>query len=371
MRKGLLILTPFALAAGLAVACSSPDRQAFTPPAPSATATGFGPTAPPPDAGGTQGCSESKTEISRIPVVIQLVVDESGSMIGDKWKAQTGALGALFNDLKAAADPATFVGVTMFDDEVNTTIKPDTMLNASHVQQLLSAATKNSPSGGGTGTLAALEDGYASVEGFVPSSSSGLVLDEMKRVVVLVSDGEPSGGDTEQTSCVNLAGQKFGLTAPKGPILTFSIGIGPFPATGGYDPVFMGKVAQRGGTAPQGCNPAAKALAGLCHFQVTPGQNAVATQQALVDAFTKIRAATASCEFSFTVNDQTDLSNVKVEITDKDGNKTPVDKDAENGWSFDDESNPTKILLNGDACSVSSGTVSARVDVVVGCRGAN
>lgn len=372
MRKGIALLAPFAFAAfaaGLVVACSSDaDRRSFTP-APSASATGFATTPPPSNDGGMQGCSQSKTEISRIPVTIQLVVDESGSMIGDKWEAQTQALAAVFQDLKDTADPATFVGVTMFDTSVNDVVKPDSLLKAGHYDDLKSAAVKSEPNGGGTGTLKALQAAFSTVEGFQPSDSKGLVVDQMKRVVVLVSDGEPSGGADEQTQCLNLVGSKAGNAST--PISTFSIGIGPFPTATGYDPTFMGKIAQKGGTAPAGCNPAAKVAAGVCHFQVTPGQNATATKQALVDALQKIRALAASCEFEFTVNDLTDLSNVKVEITDKDGNKTEVQKDPDDGWSFDDDQNPTKIVLKGGACSASSGTVSGRVDVIVGCKGAN
>jgi len=95
------------------------------------------------------------------------------------------------------------------------------------------------------------------------------------------------------------------------------------------------------------------------------------TKQALIDAINKIRALSATCEFSFTVTASTDLEKVEVVITDKDGNKTEIPKDPENGWSFDDPNSPTKVILRGDACSASNGTVSGRVDVVIGCRFAN
>lgn len=374
MRKGFALLAPFALVAGLHVACSSSsERSSFdAPPSPSGSSTSFG-TAPPPPKDAGQGCSESKTEIARIPVVIQFLVDESGSMSGDKWKAESSALVAVFNDMVQTADPSTLVGVTLFDDSVNTDIQPDSMANASHAQQVINAVKKPSPSGGGTETLGALQSVFSSIESFKAPANAGFVKDQMKRIVVLVSDGVPNGGADAQKSCEQLTAQKFGEQPPNGPILTFAVGVGPFPNADSfdYDPSFMGRIAQKGGTAPAGCNPASKTMAGVCHFQVTPGQSATTTQQAFIDAFNKIRALSASCEFEFTINDQTDLSNVKVEITDKDGNKTPIDKDPDNGWSFDDDNDPTKIVLHGDACSASSGTISGRVDVVVGCKGAN
>jgi hypothetical protein len=57
-------------------------------------------------------------------------------------------------------------------------------------------------------------------------------------------------------------------------------------------------------------------------------------------------------------------------VTDKEGKTTPIPKDADNGWSFDDDVIPTKVILNGDACAATNGTISGRVDVVLGCRGA-
>ena len=133
----------------------------------------------------------------------------------------------------------------------------------------------------------------------------------------------------------------------------------------------MGRIAQKGGTGPAGCDPNSLDPGSVCHFQVTPGSDMTVTKQALLDAITKIRTLTASCEFGFTTNASTDLNNVDVVMTDKDGNTVKVPKDSENGWSFDNPENPTKVVLHGDACSVSNGTVSGRVDVVLGCAGAN
>lgn len=370
MRKGLVLLAPFAVVASLHVACSSEgDRRSFTP-APSASATGFGTAPPPPvDPNGPQGCSESKTEISRIPVAIDIIVDKSSSMESDnKWTSAKAALLAALEDMKATADPATFVGLTFFGDDVGPNIDLDTLTNASHASELLSTVKNQDADGLSTNTGGALEDSYSKLEGFVPPKSTGLVVDQMKRVAVLMSDGEPNGSMTKE-QCESLVAKKLASTTK--PIQTFSVGIGPFPNGSGYDPAFMGRVAVKGGTSTAGCSPTATTVARACHFQITPGQNATATKQALIDALTKIRALSASCEFEFTINDRTDLSNVKVEITDKDGNKQPLDKDPDNGWSFDDEQNPSKIVLKGDACSASSGTISGRVDVVVGCKGAN
>jgi hypothetical protein len=210
------------------------------------------------------------------------------------------------------------------------------------------------------------------VETFKPPPSSGLVPDQMHRIVVLISDGAPNGADTGMTACETLAEQKFAAQPPDGPILTFAVGIGDLASSSDFKYLsFMGRVAQKGGTAPLDCSAATSDPAGVCHLQVTPGQGAAATKQAFLDAINKVRALSTSCEFTFTTNDTTDLNNVTVEITDKDGNKSEVPKDDENGWSFDDPSQPSKVVLHGAACSASTGTVSGRVDVVIGCKVAN
>ena len=380
MRKGLLFLAPFALIAGLHVACSSAERRSGFGPetTPDAGTSGFGKTFEPVDASNdARGCSESKTEIARVPVVIEFVVDESASMDGtgkdDKWAAARDALLAAFADMQAAADPATFVGVLRYSDGVGDTVSPGPLTDQQQYDDLVHTIDTTNAGGGSTETRTALEAAYDVVESFKPPASSGLVPDQMNRVVVLMSDGSPNGGTTEQHQCEALAEQKYAEGPPNGPILTFAVGIGPFPSSStiSYDPAFMGRLAQKGGTAPQDCSPTTTDPAGVCHFQITPGEDISATKQALVDAINQIRALSASCEFSFTTNENTDLGSVEVVITDKDGNTTPIEQDDENGWSFDDPESPSKIILNGDACSASNGTVSGRVDIVIGCRGAN
>lgn len=374
MRKTLLLLAPLALAAALPMAaCGADNRAAFTPVDPDAGApTGFTPV----DSGKetSEGCSESKTEILRVPVVIEFAVDESGSMDGsgasDKWGAARESLLAAFADMETTADPGLFVGLLRWSTDVGNSVPPGPVTTASHYTQLRNIINTPTAGGGGTNMLDGLTAAYSAVESF--KAPAGFVVDQTKRIVILVSDGVPA--ESEKPQCENLADMKFTAPAPKGPILTFSVGIGPFPttSTGTYDPAFMSRIAQKGGTAKPDCSPNAGIAEGLCHFQVTPGGSDIAiAKAALIEAINKIRVLSASCEFSFTTNANTDLSNVKVELTDKDGNKTPIPKDDENGWSFDDPENPSKVILRGDACSSSSGTVSGRVDVVIGCRAAN
>ncbi len=357
-----LVLAPLALGAGLLHAACGSDRDDFKQPAEEVFVQPDAST----EAGAIaeEGCSSSSTKIERVPVVLEFLVDESTSMNNNgKWTAARQALLATFADMKKTAEPATFVGLHIYPK--NDKVAPQTLLDAAHYDRLVKAINYTPAAGGSTPTAAALITALDTVQEFVPPSNEGLATAATKRYVVLFSDGRPTDG---YDKCETLVADARAAQPPKRPIETFAVGIGVFPSIDGdYDAAFMGRIAKAGGTAPAGCDPVSTDLASVCHFQITPG-NADATRLALIDAFNKIRALSASCEFSFTMTEYTDLENVKVTITDRNGNETSIPKDDVNGWSFDDPQNPKKIVVHGNACSATTGAPSGRVDVVIGCR---
>jgi hypothetical protein len=276
-----------------------------------------------------------------------------------KWAAASDALRAAFDDMYAVADPATFVVLYLYPK--NKKINPKPLTVAGQHEALYEAIVE--PEGSTTPTDEALQTVYTLVEGFNPPRDSGMIGEGMKKVVVLVSDGVPSGGEPKKQICEDLASDRH-----EDGIITFSVGIGPFPAPDtGYDPKFMSRMAQAGGTAPAGCDPESTDPMGVCHFQITPEADVEETKAALIAALNTIRQLAASCEFEFKPNADTDLGKVSVIITDKDGNRVKIPRDPVNGWAFDDPNKPKKILLRGDACAASGGTISGRIDVVAGC----
>ncbi|AKV04282.1 hypothetical protein AKJ09_10945 [Labilithrix luteola] len=359
-NRFLSVLAPLTLGAGLLhAACGSSGRDNFRQGDPPS----FDEPGAATDAGASvqDGCSSSSTKIERVPVVLEFLVDESTSMNNNgKWAAARQALLATFADMKQTAEPATFVGLHVYPK--NDKVAPQTLLDSAHYDRLVDAVNYSPASGGSTPTAETLLAAFDTVGQFVPPSDAGLATAATKRYVVLFSDGRPTDGYDKCETRVKAArnGQP--------PIETFSVGIGVFPSRDAdYDPAFMGRIAQSGGTAPPGCDPNSTDLATVCHFQITPG-DADATRQALIDAFDKIRALSASCEFSFEITKYTDLANVKVTITDRNGGEISIPKDDLNGWSFDDPQNPTKIVVHGNACSATTGAPSGRVDVVIGCK---
>lgn len=220
-------------------------------------------------------------------LIIELVVDESASMSGDKWIAQRDSLLKIFADLKNAHDSKVAVGVELFSDEPNATVAPHA-LDQQQYDRLVAAVDKPSPKGTGTATQKAMEAAYDQVDRSAATAAPGA-----RKVVVLLTDGVPLGGQAEQSNVISLAEDAF---ASASPTVTFAVGIGNFPADSGYDPAFVGRVAVAGGTAPAGCDPASTDVANVCHFQITPGSGLAATKQSLVTALKKISATvTPAC----------------------------------------------------------------------------
>lgn len=371
MRTGILSLASFALVTGLMVGCGT-AKVGFESQAPGSGDDDDARLGGDDDQGtkpSSNKCSDNEVKIERVPVVIEFVIDQSGSMSSDgKWTAATAAISAAFDSMQLTADPATYVGALLFNTSPGQKVSPGPMTDASHYDKLKDFID-SAKTTGSTGTEAALNSAYGIVQRWKPPSNSGLSKDNVKRVVILLSDGKPDGSSTEQAACVNEAEDM--LNDPDAPVLTFSVGIGPFPGNSSYDPKFMGDMAVAGGTAPAACDPASTDIYSVCHYQVTPGGDVDATRDALVNALNSIRALSASCEFTFDMNENVDLGGTKVSLTDDQGNTTQVPKDSENGWSFDDPNNPTKIILNGNACANSNASASGRVDIEIPCKIAN
>ena len=376
MRKTLLLVAPLVASVAF-LACSGREgrRSGFTaedPNEPEFGDGGFGTEVADASKGSCSG-EDNGTTVTRTPLVILFVVDESTSMnSANKWVAARDALLATFESFNDVADPATFVGLNLYPK--NTEVDPESLAASGHHADLVKTIDVPAGTGGSTPTLAALTAAYRSVQRFVPPAASGLSVDGMKRVVVLLSDGKPSGvsgmnAEQVQQACVALAKENLDKAEST---LTFSVGIGPFPGNTGYDPVFMSQLAEGGGTAPPDCEHDTDDPLRVCHFQVTPGEDATVTRQALLDAMNQIRKLTASCEFNLSREKYADIGDVQVTITDiRDGSRKKIPRDAANGWSFDNDQDPKKIILNGYSCEQTVNIVASRIDVILGCRGAN
>jgi hypothetical protein len=319
-------------------------------------------------------CSSPTATVSAVvtksPLFMMFVADGSGSMDGDKLTAQTAALDSIFDQILAEQDTGIGVGLISFSDSFDSTlgVGPYPVTNAAagmrndvpigFVDQAhhdaLRARIDGATASGSTPTLAALTGGYGVLKSFVPSAplpSTG------KSLLVLLTDGVP----TDSQPADNIALATLNL-----PIQTFAIGVGAFPPVAGdYDPVFLGQLAVAGGTAKPGCNPTETAdVTKVCHFQITPnGQTAAVLAQQFETAINTLRGQAASCDLGIVFSSQADPGQATVTITDPLNQVTTISKDATNGWTYDNDASPTRLLLHGNACqlAVNNGTVGVKV----------
>lgn len=333
-------------------------------------------------------CATATVAISRTAIYMQIILDGSGSMNdaitsggppGLKWKAASDALISFFDDLIVKKDLQFGVGLFLFD---GTKGVPDFALSdiAIHqVDQNQHAALKNrivhSTPQGGTPLKLALQGQIPILKSFtpVPPLKTG-----GKRVLLLITDGVPDGPadvqPTVQGQCVQLVEDAFKATPS---ITTFSVGVGdPASDESTYNEVFAGRLAVAGGAPTPGClpgwNQSSPPGQTPCHFQVTPGaKTAAQLRDELRAAFDAIRGSVASCEFTLDKPDGTalvaDPGKVNVVFTSN-GKGTTVPQNAADGWTYDDPTNPTKVIFHGAACDRVKTEADGKVEIELGCK---
>jgi hypothetical protein len=309
------------------------------------------------------------------------ILDGSGSMSqNNKWTAATQALEAIFSDMQKQADPGIGAGLIVFSDTLDPTQSsgpyPDSAdVPINFVGAAQDTALNNRLSGQpsfATPTGTALQGGYSELENYVamtPLPPGG------QKVLVLITDGvptdncAPNGGSYASNACVMEAAAELAKAKPQGPILTYVIGTGVFPSIDltNFDPNFLGNLALAGGTGPTNCNPNENSVTtDLCYLEVDPTKGtATQTEQAFEAAINAIRGQVLSC--TFPLNIQTDAGTLdpsKVNVT---VNGTTVPQNTQNGWTYDNASNPTQIIFHGTACNNLKMDPMASVNVILGC----
>ena len=329
-------------------------------------------------------CATAKAQATKIPVYMLMILDGSGSMDNDnKWAAVVPALDAIFDDLKSKADPAFGVGFLIFADKndatitdrsagpYNTTDVPIAFVDATQHNKLRARLDLTSPNLG-TPTFEVLSGQYPVLEAFVPAAP---LLPEGRKVLVLMTDGVPDpdmpAGQNEGPLSLKLASDEFAKVAPAGPVTTFAIGIGALTGQADYNPQFMGALAVAGGAPNQPCDPnEATDPAKMCHFQITPGGKSVAQlKQEFIDTVNKIRTKVLSCEFKLDKSGGTlDPNKVNVVYTSGQGQASVVPENGNDGWTYDNDQNPTKVILHGASCDTVKSDPGGKIDIVLGCK---
>lgn len=302
-------------------------------------------------------CEAASTEAKLLPVYMLIVLDRSGSM-GDhppsnhenrltRWVPVTQALTGFLGDPSSAGITASLRYFPEISAQGN---DPTNCASASYVTPdvpltpLPNAAAFPFAANAdmfGTPTRPALE----AVVGEADQLS--VAQPDAKTVVVLVTDGSPSG-------CAGNDNAGNASVVANRPFPTYVIGVGN---DGNLDE-FAEDVATAGGTEEI-----------LLDLEDGPA----ATQAQLTSAINAIRQQAVSCEVPIPQEPSGktfDRTKVNVSVT-AGGTSTELTYDATcagAGWRYDDALEPTQIVLCPATCDAAKGDPSSKIDVAFGCE---
>jgi hypothetical protein len=301
---------------------------------------------------------DSKTAIL-VPVNMFLVFDKSGSMIdGGKWAAAKNALKAFFADPKVAG---LRVAIRFFPDttcdapecDIDACEEPQvdigklTLASAPEDTQedLLLKAIDGAYPVGGTPMWAALGGAEQAASVHLSHNPSH------KAAVVLVTDGEPNGCETNIDEIAGLAAQAYKTFL----VTTYVIGLD------GANKEQLDKIAAAGETESA--------------FFLTDGD----VEGALLKAFYAIQGRALACQFKLPDEEAVDPTLVNVFYQPKDASEKELvgsvpgpedckgDKGDLEAWYYDDPYDPKSILLCPASCERVAADPDGKLSVVFGC----
>ncbi len=353
------------------------------------------------------GCGYDYASVTRDPIIMSMVIDGSGSMdgivssggklvyddalreedplatagrpdfflhekvaggatttrSGKKWLALRSALNAFYDGIVAAGDTSYTIGAYLFSDPV--TSVPIGAHDAAQANLLKSQVNPpNFAYNANTPLVVAMQSQVSALQAY-----GGAIVDA-KRVMVVITDGLPNNSpDAKNTGVTVVTDARSAKTS----VGTFVIGVGDPTADAStiYDEKYLGQLAVAGGYPATGCDPnwneASPAGTIPCHFQVTPGaRKSDEIRDDMSKALDSIRTR-FSCELTLEKKTGLDPNKVNVVFTPGSGAERLVTKEINDGWSFDNETAPVKVILNGAACRDLSADTKSSVRLLIGC----
>jgi len=315
-------------------------------------------------------CAQGTASATLSGVNMFVMFDRSSSMNqrasqnGTRWALTSSALNAFFASPNAAGLQLALrffphdlpaVGCNQDSCDLNACAAPLVGLGAltpaaapGDVQEasLINATTMSAPGMAGQGTPI-----FPALGGALQwASAQRKATPDQNSVVVLVTDGEANGCDTDLGHISALAAKAL---ADDG-IRTYAIGL-----TGSQE-ADMDRIALAGGTT-QG-------------IFVSDGVN---TQQELLDALGAIRGQVLDCDFAMPVAKPglvVDKSLINVNYTPTGGMQTTLPQVANEaacstsgGWYYDNPAAPTRIALCKSSCDRVTADTHASLDILLGC----
>ena len=298
--------------------------------------------------GGDMGCLTTEAEATQSPLDIVVLLDRSSSMSGNVWDSTVNALTQFFN---SPGGPNISAAMSYFPAPGNAPECLPASYDPPHVPMsdltvganvLVTDLQAQTPSGDYTPTHGGLYGSLLFANDHQDANPDRVV------IVVLASDGDPTSCDTDINNIASLAATALAYNGVK----TFVIAIQ------GATLANLDAIAAAGGT-----------------MQALDVTQDITQFKAKMD---EIRNQILACEFVIpepSMGMEFDPTKVNVEYTP--GNmgtpeQLPQAQDAQDcgtdpGWYYDNNVNPTKIILCPGSCDIVEMDPGAKINFVFGC----
>jgi hypothetical protein len=297
-------------------------------------------------------CAATSAEASLVPLDMLVVLDRSGSMSGTKWNGSVEALNTFVND---PASAGINVGLVLFPhefpalDDCDYTAYDDLIVPIGELPQnapaFSTALDITDPLGGTTPIYGALKGALFAATSYQDANPAHKV------IVVFASDGEPNSCPGNQNQIPVIAALSSSALNYNG-VQTYAIAIQ------GANLTSLNQIAAAGGTTTA--------------FDVTSDVTLFAEKMA------EIRTSALACEFLIPPppdGEELDINKVAVRFTDSMGMESEIpraedaaDCGAGPGWYYNNNVNPTKILLCPGSCDAVQGDAEGKLNVFFGCE---
>jgi len=310
-------------------------------------------------------CASDRRTTDPREVDIYVMLDQSGSMTleGNRWGPVTTALKAFVDD---PASAGLGMGLQYFprgtDDAAKcdvagyavpaVPIAPLSPVHAAAIKLSIEAhafttTEARNPEHAGTPTRPALEGATRYVQSWLQDRP------KHTGVVLLATDGQPSTGlcTANRIADIMTVAQAAASLVPA--IATYVIGIGD---TGNLNDI---------------------ALAGSWHAAFIVDGTGQTTQQEFLAAMNAIRASVLPCDYAIPPTEAGSLDPALVNVAYTQGgskDQVVIPKATGGipcpgeGWVYDDEAHPTKVILCDSTCSTLQHDRMAAIEIVFGCR---